>query len=267
MVSLSQSLTSVSERVERFFAPDSVRMSELRREIITPLSDIGHVVIVGGVIRDLAFYGAKARPISDIDFVVTGRTNQLDSLAERLGAVPNRFGGYGLARAGYKIDFWSLHKTWAKTHHHAKVNSPKDLIKTTFFDWDAIAYDLTTSEIFATPRYIDKLHSRILDINLLPNPSIHGNLVRALRRIIMWDVKPGRGLRRFIDEHLWENDWASILSAEEKAFSVRYLQQFRSAMDFQQKAISSRSYKIIGVDIKRQQSFDFYLNGKDFYKK
>ena len=241
-------------------------MLELHTEVIDRLSDIGHVLVVGGVVRDLAFFGADERPIADIDFVVTGRVRSLDLLARKLNAIPNRFGGYGLERGGFRVDFWSLHNTWAKKELHAKVNTPRDLIKTTFFDWDAVVYDLSTSDIYAIPGYIDKLHRRVIDINLEPNPSIEGNLVRALRRIVMWDARPGPRLRRFLDANLHTVTWKRIVEAERGAFHVRYLDQFHSSMDFKLRGLAKRNHGRIGIDDRRQTKFDFYVEGREQIK-
>lgn len=257
MVNIAPSLSAVLDRTNRFFAPDSVRMHELREDILKVLLEVGDVYVVGGVVRDLAFYGANERPISDIDFVVTGRVRQLDLLATRLGAKKNRFGGYGLKRGGYNVDFWSLHNTWAKVNHHARVNSPKDLIKTTFFDWDAIVYGVNTKEIFALPGYIDKLNKRVLDINLEDNPSIQGNLVRALRRLVMWDAKPGRKLNIFLSHYLDSADWNAVVLAEKNAFHIRYLHQFHTGLEFRRKVLARSHDYVAGVDSRRQRSFGF----------
>lgn len=257
MVNVAPSLTALTARAERFFAPTSPRMEELQEDLISKLSQIGNVLIVGGLIRDLAFYGADERPIADIDFVVTGRVRQLSLLAESLGAVPNRFGGFGLKKGGYKVDFWSLHNTWAKVHRHARVNSPKDLIRTTFFDWDAVVYNVSSRELHAIPSYIDRLNKRVLDLNLVENPSVHGNLVRALRRLVMWDAKPGRKLSAFLGEHLDAADWKEIVAAETHAFHVSYLDQFGTALEFRRKVLARTSNYVTGIDNRRQQSFDF----------
>ncbi|MFN4175250.1 MAG: hypothetical protein ACK4HV_09130 [Parachlamydiaceae bacterium] len=232
-------------------------MTELHQDILSQLEKVGDVYVVGGIVRDLAFYGANERPISDIDFVITGRVRALDTLATRLGATRNRFGGYGLKRGGYKIDFWSLHNTWAKVNRHVRVNSAKDLVKTTFFDWDAVVYGVSTREIYAMPGYIDRLNKRILDINLEENPSIQGNLVRALRRLVMWDAKPGRKLNVFLSNYLDQANWPALISAEKGAFHTCYLHQFHTGLEFRRKVLCRSEGYVAGVDSRRQRSFDF----------
>lgn len=257
MVNLAASLTHVEERVGRFFSSNNPRMIEIREDLISELLNIGRVVIIGGVVRDLAFFGASSRPISDIDFVVTGSPLKLELLAKRLGAVPNRFGGFGLARGGYKVDFWSISKTWAKTEKYVMIRSPKDLVRSTFFDWDAIVYDMADKKVFAIDQYLNRLHRRILDINLIHNPSIEGNVVRALRRIVMWDAKPGRKLSAFLSENMSHLDWKRVVELEDRAFHTQYLKQFHSSVDFKAKVLYRTTRYTAGVDVRRQLDFDF----------
>lgn len=261
MVKVAQSLSAISERVSRFISADSVRMKELRTDIIPQFSEIGHTFIIGGLVRDLAFYGSDERPLADIDFVITGNPTNLEQLANRLGASKNRFGGFSLKKRGYDIDFWSMHSTWAKQNRLVRVNKPADLTRATFFDWDAIIYGLSDKKVHALPGYIEKLNNRILDINLEKTPSVHGNLVRALRRLVMWDAKPGRKLRPFISKNLPENTWQSIIDAEKDAFPVLYLSQFRTSHEFYRRVISMRGHHMTGIDDRRQASFSFNVDG------
>lgn len=257
MVNIAPHLSAVSDRSARFFSPDGARMRELHEEIIGPLSDIGRVLVVGGLIRDLAFYGADERPVSDIDFVVTGSADKLQRLAAGLGAEPNRFGGFGLSKSSYRIDFWSMNRTWAKVNNIVSVKTPKDLVKTTFFNWDGIVYDLSDRDIYALPKYMDFLHSGLLDINLRENPSEIGNLVRALRRLVMWDAKPGRSLNKFMEQIIYQNRWSDIVEIEKKAFNISYLSQFCSSTDFRRRVICDRSNFVSGIDKWRQRVFEF----------
>lgn len=251
------SLGNVADRVKRFIRHDNPRAIEIYENIISPLSKIGDVSIVGGLVRDLAFYGADERPISDIDFVVSGRPAAVDRFAKSLGAVPNRFGGYGVKGDGFKVDFWSISRTWAKAEKLVVLNKPADLIKSTFFDWDAVVYNITRDEISAIPGYLDRLNRRVLDINLWETPSVQGNLVRALRRLVMWDARPGRVLSRFLSLEWHNHSWSDITNAERGAFGTCYLNQFESIIDYRRKVLSSRNFRDIGLDDRRQDSFDF----------
>lgn len=228
------------------------------REMIEPLSRIGEVTVIGGLVRDLAFYGPEERPVSDIDLVVRGLPSALQTFAESSGATPNKFGGYGLHTAAFKADFWSLSSTWAKRAGHVSMRKPTDLVKCTFFDWDAIVYSIQTKKITAIPGYLSRLHGRVLDLNLEPNPSIKGNLVRALRRVMMWDVRPGPRLRRFIDGAVCEHNWAELAVAESQAFHTTYLSQFRSAREYYRDVLRNPAFRGVGRDDMRQVSLDLF---------
>jgi hypothetical protein len=227
-------------------------------EVVAPLSEVGEVSIVGGLVRDLAFYGPDERPISDIDLVITGSPSMIEVFAKRLHAERNRFGGYGLKTEAYKVDFWSLSSTWARRQGHVSMRHSKDLIKCTFFDWDAVIYSTKTRKVHAIDGYLDRLQNRVLDLNLVPNPSIKGNLVRALRRIMMWDVRPGPKLRSFIDEALPAHDWSSLIAAERGAFNTHYLSEFLDSDEFIEGVLNNSSFSGVGRDDRRQPSLGFF---------
>lgn len=54
---------------------------------------------------------------------------------------------------------------------------------TTFFDWDAVLYEIESGKFHAIPNYIGRLNSGIVDINLEDNMSQRGCIVRALRML------------------------------------------------------------------------------------
>ena len=257
MHNIASSLSDVELRLRRYFEPDGVRSRELKHNLLDRLLDIGQTYVIGGLARDLAFFGANGRPISDIDFVISGNANALDRLAKFLGCTPNRFGGYGLVSGGMKVDFWSLDRTWAKVERHVHVQKPEHLLKCTFFDWDAIIYDVGKKKVLADQKYLDRLHRRVIEINLLPNPSPHGNFVRALRRLVMFDLRPGKRLRWFVNDGLRKHTWESVQDAERGAFHTCYLNQFVSGKDFEKRYLIDHVHKIVGTDDRRQLSLPF----------
>jgi len=251
------SLDDVEKRTKRFFRADTVRMRELHKEVLGPLSQVGDVYVIGGVVRDLAFFGADRRPISDVDLVVSGDALALDEIAKGFSATQNRFGGWGVKRGGMRVDFWSFDRTWAKVEKHAKIARPEDLISSTFFDWDAILFNINTSKVYARQKYLDQMYKRVIDINLLPNPSPHGNLVRALRRLVMFDLRPGKRLKWFIDDGLRKHSWNSIVEAEMGAYPNSFLVQFKSRDDFRHRFLLWRHLSDSGVHDRRQMELPF----------
>lgn len=258
MTGIAETLPVLADRAERFFKRDSIRSLEIHEKVIQPLLEVGKVLVIGGAIRDLAFFGARDRPISDIDLVITGKASGVDSFARSVGAVGNRFGGYQLKSDSLKIDFWSMSRTWAKTAGHVRVNRPQHLLRCTFFDWDSVLYEPATGRIIANPGYLNLLRSRRIDINLMPNPSELGSLVRGLRRIALYDARPGPKLRRFIDEGAQKYQWKDIVIAERSAFHVHFLSNFTSYSDFCRSAFEEKILTHIGTHSNRQLELDIF---------
>jgi len=247
------SLQDISKAVSAFIDSDNPSSKMLKNEIIDRLLVIGGVAVIGGLVRDIALYGVDDRPISDMDLVVSGDPRRLDKIAKSLDATPNRFGGYSVKSEGFKVDFWALSRTWARTAGHVKVSSLGELPQSTFFDWDAIVYIISTKKTYAINGYIDRLNSRVLDINLLDNPSVKGNLVRALRRIMMWDARPSKRLYDFIDINAGNYSWNEIVEAEFGAFQVRYLEGFSSYKQYKEDVIRRGVFSHLGRDKTREQ--------------
>lgn len=144
------------------------------------LSRLGRVLIFGGAIRDLAIHGNSEFP-SDIDIVLEGAEEEclLKSMAD-LTARRNRFGGFRFSTSKWKFDVWRLEETWALRKGHVRGNSPDALIRSTFFDWDAIVYDVRGRSLLFLDSYFDRIGAGVVDVNLEPNPNPIGNAYRAL---------------------------------------------------------------------------------------
>lgn len=249
------SLGELSQAVTDFLQSTQPSTKELMGDIIRPLQNLGEVVIIGGLVRDIAFYGPDRRPISDVDLVVSSSRAEVRKFAEQIGAVPNRFGGFGVRTHAFKVDFWALSTTWAKTHHHVPVRRPADLLRCTFFDWDAVLYTTHKARVSAIPRYLDRMRKRVLDLNLIPNPSIKGNLIRALRRLIMWDVRPGNRLQLFLDDTLLRYDWEELIHTERDAFDFTVLNRFGHAFEFTEQILRNPYFSGVGRDDLRNVLF------------
>lgn len=191
---------ALKRRLDRYFwANDTGEMVFLHQVLEDRFTAFDRIAVVGGLVRDFAHEG-RAGFRSDLDLVIDAPADHVASLAAELGATSNRFGGFGCKQGPWKIDFWALETTWAR--RHVSVQKLEDIVACTFFDWDAIAYDLKGRRLICADNYLGRIRKRTLDINLLPNPSPMGNLVRAVRRLVLWKVQAGPSLQRFISEHL-----------------------------------------------------------------
>ncbi len=194
-----------------------VALKELRRR--------GRLVLVGGMLRDLALFG-NAGFRSDLDFVIApydlhSFENHMDSIGARM----NRFGGYSLPSRKWQIDVWPLERTWAHVAGHARVRTVGDLRRATFFKCDAILYDLDYRKLIAAPDYFGDLANKFLEINLRPNPNPKGNAVRAFRYALIKGFRWGPQLSQFVDEVLESEGWNSLLEAEQRSFRSQYLER------------------------------------------
>jgi hypothetical protein len=207
----------LKRRLDRYFwANETGEMVFLRRVLEDRFTTFNRIAVIGGLVRDFAREG-RAGFRSDVDLVIDAPADRVAALAAELGATSNRFGGFGCKQGPWKIDFWALETTWAR--RHVSVQSLEDIIACTFFDWDAIAYDLKGRRLICADNYLGRIRKRTLDINLLPNPSPMGNLMRAVRRLVLWKLQAGPSLQGFISEHLDEAALRFIHEKEAELFA------------------------------------------------
>lgn len=212
----------LKKRADYFFSAPLCARHEVSG-FAAELSKLGRAVVIGGLLRDLCLVGARGFN-SDVDFVIdAAATADLDRMAKRLGARTNRFGGYEIMLAHWKVDVWPLERTWAAVEGHAAVASVKDLLGVTFFDWDAVLYAVDDQHVIADDRYFDRVRRRVLDINLEPNPNPLGNAVRALRYAERWRARFGRRLALHVAKQIRDHGWDSMVAGERRSFGTSIL--------------------------------------------
>lgn len=222
-------LYDLKRRIDRYlWDDDSLPLVRLREILSKNFLDFPDVAIVGGMVRDFARRGPDLFK-SDIDLVIEAKSEDVAKLAARLGAAKNRFGGYAYQHPLWKVDFWALETTWAAKNGHVEVATVRDITRCTFFDCDSSAYGLKDKRVYALPNYLNKLKRRVIDINLRPNPSINGNLLRAIRRIMLWNLQPGPDLRDFIERHLNDESMRQISIAENSLYSNPIVQNYENS--------------------------------------
>lgn len=242
---------ALKRRIDRYlWANRSGEMEALQSALESNFRKFERVAVIGGLVRDFAREG-RVGFRSDVDLVIDGPIEKVALLAERLNATPNRFGGYGYKSGPWKIDFWALETTWARKH--VPMQKIEDVVHGTFFDWDSIAYDLWERKIICPDDYLERLRAKLLDINLKPNPSPMGNLVRAIRRLMLWQASPGEKLRHFIDEHLDESALLYVQEKENELFSYCISSHWKSADEaktllFQEKRPEPFQYELFRIN-------------------
>lgn len=202
----------------RYFLSSHYRGRTETQKVLEDMQHFGPTVLIGGILRDLALYN-NTEFRSDVDVVIDPMCpDSFRKHVEGIGAKKNRFGGYTLPYHKWRIDIWVLQETWARQNGHAHVDCFRDLVNTTFFNSDAIIYDLSNETVITKPGYFTELSRRFLEINLRPNPNPLGNAVRALRYAIKKDFAWGPKLSQFIEETLNCEDWESLINYERGSF-------------------------------------------------
>ena len=183
----------------RAFIADASRGGTEIADMVGHLGSIGEVAIFGGMPRDLARGGADAFR-SDVDLVVDASAETLAALLRDGPAVRNRFGGYRVTGHRHTYDVWALPSTWAIRNGHVHAACLTDLVRTTFFDRDAVLYLCKADRVHHAGRYWARLKEGTVDINLEANPNTTGTIARALRLILDWDQHAGPRLVEYLSE-------------------------------------------------------------------
>ena len=169
--------------------------------IATPMSSIaefldfvyrslptGDLYLFGGILRDLALYGAE-NFTSDIDLVVESDWIDVTRYLESRGATRNRFGGLRLLVDGRPIDIWNAQDTWAIREGFVAYRGIGSLTKTTILNWDAILLNWRTQQIVCDRNYFRQLGNGVLDVVLADNPNPLGAVVRAFRHMCLHEAR------------------------------------------------------------------------------
>lgn len=176
------------------------------------------VAVFGGLVRDM-LQVTPAQFSSDLDLVVDGlSTEQLAAIIDDLPlkiAQRNKFGGWRLGDGDSRIDIWPLHMTWAFREGHVHGGDFGDLLHTTFFDQDAVVYDLTHRRLHVHPRARAAWAAGVVELNLVTNPNPFGAVLRTLRLAARPDLHVGPRLTRWLVEHGTRYAPAELCRAEQ----------------------------------------------------
>jgi hypothetical protein len=197
MTRLAPNSQVLRKRLLRFLSSPAHARTEIA-EVTRSLGTLGNVVLFGGAVRDIALHGNREFP-ADIDIVLDNAS--VPALAremERWGANRNKFGGYRFCTPKWRFDVWRLSDTWAIRQGHVSDQSIEALLRTTFFDWDAVAYEVVTRRLYAADGYFARLASRVVDMNLEENPNPRGIACRALSMYSSGKARLSRRLSQYV---------------------------------------------------------------------
>lgn len=193
------------------------------QELSRTAKSFGPMVIFGGLIRDLAL-GLARDFSSDVDVVLKGMP--VDVLERHLApyaATRNAFGGFRVQLGRWVFDLWTFETTWAFTKGHVEGQELTDLLRTTFFNWDAALFDISSEQLIVRPTYFAELDARYLAINLRQTPNEFGAAVRALRFIAEGGVSVAPDLAQFLHAQILTHGIDELAAADAKRIGRRRL--------------------------------------------
>lgn len=249
-MTVASSKDHLAERVARYVDTNSsLSDRNLNQTLNSIFGDKSKKIIIGGLVRDLARGGITNRQF-DVDVVLDMSPEEVETIAYDSSAIPNRFGGFGTLKDGWKIDYWALSTTWAHRSGYSKLYFAVDIIDTTFFNVDAVAFDIKHRRVYMHDNYLDDLRDRLLEIELEPNPSIAGNLVRAVRRLKMWNYRCGPKLASFLKAHVNKDMFDHIVETELKLYGKSYADQYDGPVDMLYDLIHRSSSNVDQLEFK-----------------
>ena len=225
MPSNPQSMHRNLKQKLRYFLETEYRNRSEVREVLSQLAGLGRIAIIGGMLRDLSLFG-NYRFKSDLDLVIDPvNAEKFRQFAKSIRANKNRYGGYSIPLKEWKIDVWVLQETWVLTNNHIGIDELEELPKATFFNCDAIVYDLSSRQLYCKIKYFENLCQRKLEINLENNPNPIGNSVRAFRYSIAKGFKWGPNLSEYVKARIAQYGWQKLEQYEADSFADSTLGQ------------------------------------------
>ncbi|HGN0026091.1 TPA: hypothetical protein ACKRF0_002710 [Proteus mirabilis] len=175
----------LSDKVCRFFYEEALNNKALSL-ILNKVNSfhISNIYAFGGVVRDIELRNTP----SDIDLVFNGDRDSFNLLLNYLNSekiAKNKFGGFRIETDGLDIDLWHFEDTWAFLNNKIETNDNhiNNILKTTFFNWDAVLFDLKKQNIIYNDDYCFNLKNKYLKINLYDNPNVIGSFSRIIKNI------------------------------------------------------------------------------------
>lgn len=223
MIQVAHTKGVLKKRVERFLSSSLYGREEVN-EVIGRLARYHRVAIFGGMLRDIA-YGGNKWFSSDVDIVVDASERELAHMMSGYLYEKNKFGGYRVYRKKWLMDVWPLGKTWAFVQKGIENPVFDDLIGTTFFNWDAIVYDVNNRKVICGEKYFDDLKSHYLDINYIQNPNIMGAMTRALRYLVAYDAQLSPRLAIYVRENVQVYGKSTLVEYEVESYKKHVLNE------------------------------------------
>lgn len=178
--------------------PSRVIVKDALTEIVEKLPG---TMIFGGMLRDFALKNGR-KFASDIDLVSMEESEKIYSVIKLFEPKQNKFGGYRFSVGRTVFDIWSFQDTWAFRQGYVEGREVEDLLKTTFFNVDAAAYDLSSGRFYCEDGWVSAIESRLLELNLPQNPSVNSMMKRAIKLACLKGFSVGPKLAKFLVQNM-----------------------------------------------------------------
>ena len=152
------------------------------------ISEQTNVYVFSGIIRNF-FLGYPE--VRDLDIVISRNRIVIPrKYISSLHVEKNSFGGRKYFIGDLKLDFWFLQDTWGIQEERKRPNV-NTLIKSSFFNFSAIAYDFNNRKFIYTQEFRNFLSSNTLDIVYEKNPNIPLCIVNTIYYTQKFDLSIG----------------------------------------------------------------------------
>ncbi len=188
---------------------DTSFLHYIRDEILNPvaltiLDDIlrlTNVYVFSGVTRD--YFLHRRQTARDIDLVVQDEIDWRAIYRKYRGVISveiNSYGGFKVSIGNLRADVWTMQRTWGLVHKGV-ATTPRNLIRTAFFNFSAVAYLLNRRRFYIHKAFARFLQCREIDILYKENPNVALCIVNALYYSRLLQMPVSRELKQWIVQH------------------------------------------------------------------
>lgn len=145
-------------------------LDDLSYQVLMDVSSQTDVYVFSGVIRNYLL----GEPVSrDIDFVVRDLSSvQISNeIVERYNVTKNSYGGLKISINNLNIDVWDIENTWSLLKNNSLKATPHTLIKTAFFNFSAVVYDVARRSFIFDNEFLKFYKDREIDVVNGRNPN------------------------------------------------------------------------------------------------
>lgn len=149
-------------------------------ELLAEIMEKTGVYIFSGVTRDY-FLGCRSS-VRDIDVVVERDIDWLEIYRKyhrRISVKINSYGGFKVNIGNLSVDVWTMQRTWGLMHKGIAV-TPRNLIRTAFFNFSAILYSLNRRRFYIHRSFADFLRNRKIGLLYKENPNVPLCIVNSI---------------------------------------------------------------------------------------